>query len=426
MIAVCALSAVRAVPSPSPSLPENYQARARMSETIFAPVSQAASARRAVVLQDGGGEKVFFRSDIQEGHVYLVFSRPGAKESPTASAGNYIIKRSLSNGAFVQVKVFLQDDPGCYVRLFPAEAGRSQREGESPGRGRTEMDVFINGEPFQRGIVIARPFEELLTAPFLEIVELTEGTVDWPLVLPAERTAGDERLEKMVKLLRPRLKSLRDVEDGAMDTDGRFVFIRDGRAQQPGKGGLNCSGFAKFVVDGFYKPLTGKLADVGALKERNLDTRGNRWSSVYEEDRDPYFGLDWARNLARILAVARTGERLPPAEFADVRGLERFPYVEDVGYPIESLGPILYLLARREPGFLYIGSLNREAEDGTPVRQHHHLAVFFPYIDEKSVTRVVVMERNVETSVASLQNRFPRDSVHLVRIDSEGDFAPPQ
>jgi hypothetical protein len=229
-----------------------------------------------------------------------------------------------------------------------------------------------------------------------------------------------------VMLLRTRLKSLRDAEDGAMDSDGRFVFIRDGSAQQPGKGGFNCSGFAKFVMDGFYKPLTGKLADVGALKERSLDARGNRWSSAYEEQRDPYFGLDWSRNLARVLAAARTGERLPPAEFADVRGLERFPYVEDVGYPIESLEAILYLLARREPGFLYIGSLNREAEDGTPVRQHHHLAVFFPYLDDKSVTRVVVMERNVETSLASLQKRFPRDSVHLVRVDSEGDFAPPQ
>jgi hypothetical protein len=35
------------------------------------------------------------------------------------------------------------------------------------------------------------------------------------------------------------------------------------------------------------------------------------------------------------------------------------------------------------------------------------------------------MERNVETSTASLQRRFPGEFVHLVRISSEGDFALP-
>jgi hypothetical protein len=51
--------------------------------------------------------------------------------------------------------------------------------------------------------------------------------------------------------------------------------------------------------------------------------------------------------------------------------------------------------------------------------------VFFPFIDGKSVFRVVVMERNQETSVSSLQKRFPKDDVHLVRIGSEGEYRLP-
>jgi hypothetical protein len=382
-----------------------------MRETIFAPVGEAASARARMLRQPESRGKVYFKTEVQSGSVYLIFSRPDSRDPSVDSAGNYIIKRSLKDGSFLQAKIFVQDDPGCFARLFPMD-------------GRTGMDIFISGEPFQKGIVIAQPFDRLLTAPFSTIIELTSGVVDWSLVLPAERTAADMRVERIVGQLRPRLKMLADVEDGAMDGSGRFIYIRDGRPQA-GRGGFNCSGFAKFVVDGFSRPLAGRLMDIQDIKERDLDARGNRWSPSYEESRDPYFGLDWSRNLARMLQSARTGEPLPPPEFADVRDVERFPYVEDVGYPIENLTAIFYILARRDPGVIYLGSLNREAGDGAPVRQHHHLAVFFPYIDGSSRLRIVVMERNLETSVASLQRRFPRDSVHLVRIDTEGEFSLP-
>jgi hypothetical protein len=396
----------------SPALPENWEARTVMRDTIFAPVMEAASAAGRFVREPGSRDSVRFLTDVQEGYLYLIFYGPGdSANTPLASEGSFIIKRNLRDGKFVQAKIFLQNDSGFFVRLFPMS-------------GRTEMDVCLFGEIFQKGVILDRPFESLLTAPFSTMMALSEGAVDWSLVLPSQRTESDRRIEHIVGVLRPVLPRLGDVDDGAMDSAGRFVFIGN-EGPQPGNGGLNCSGFAKFVVDGFYKPLMGRLTDIAVLKARNLAARGNHWSPLYEESRDPYFGLDWSRNLARLLESARTGDPPPSPEFADVKDVERFPYMEDIGFPIGDIRTILYILARRDPGYIYLGSLSRQADDGAPVPQHHHLAVFFPYVDEKSAFHIVVMERNTETSVESLQGRFPRDSVHLVRIGSEGQFTPP-
>jgi hypothetical protein len=390
-------------------VPETSGARALLGDTIFAPVRMAAAAAPRAVVDPDTGEKVYFRPEVQGGSLYLLFSR--ARDAGPAAAGTYIIKRSMADGQFLQAKIFLQSDPGFFVRMHP-------------WGDRTLMDVYLLGDPLQTGVIVRESFDRLLTAPFAEIERLTEGVVDWSLLLPAERTSGDERLERIVRALRPRLARLADVEDGAMDAEGRFVHIRDSSPQR-GRGGFNCSGFSKFVVDGFYLPLAKTLTDIGFLKTKNLDTRKNSLGGRYEDSRDPYFGLDWSRNLARALEAARTAGALPPTDFADVRDVDFFPYRPDIGYPIESIQTVLYVLWKREPGTIFLGSVNREASDGAPVRAHHHIAVFFPYQDRTGVFRLVEMERNIETSAASLQRRFPGEFVHLVRIPSEGEFRLP-
>jgi hypothetical protein len=406
---------------PAAGLPENADARLALRDTIFAPVREAAAARGRVVPIPGRQAPVSFAVEVQGGALFLVFATGRATGPAVASPGTYIIKRSMRDGSFVQAKVFLQADPGCYLRLVPMDASRSR------------MSVFLFGQPFQQDIVVPAGFEGLLTAPFSRLVELTRDAVDWQLVLPREATEGDARLARVVAQLRGKLPRLGDAEDGAMDAAGRFVFIADSRPQQaartlagrPARGGFNCSGFAKWVVDGFYAPLAGTLTDVEAMKRRDTDSRGNRWSEPREQSRDPYFGLDWSRNLARALESARTGE-LPLPEAADVRDGGLFPYVEDVGFPVDSLQTVLYVLSRRDPGALYLGSVSSGPVPGSAgLRQHHHVVTLFPYVDAAGVFRAVVMERNAESTTASLAARYPGSMVHLVRLGSEGEFVLP-
>ncbi len=225
LLAVCAFpgigsSGIRA-PGSAPSLPENWEARSLLRDTIFAPVGDAARRAGMIVNQPGGGGQVSFQADAQSGSLYLVFANREGRSFPVAGAGTFIIKRSLKDGSFIQAKVFVQNDPGCFLRLFP----RSDR---------TVMDVFLSGELFLSQVVLPVAFERLLTAPLARIMDLTGNSIDWPLLLAPSPGPGDIRLAEVARSVRARLKGLRDMDDGAMDSAGRMVYIASGVPAGPG------------------------------------------------------------------------------------------------------------------------------------------------------------------------------------------------
>jgi hypothetical protein len=271
-------------------------------------------------------------------------------------------------------------------------------------------------------------FTSLLTAPFSRVVELTRAVARWDLLLRGGEAQADRHQEEVIRGIRSALGGLREADDGALDEEGRYVRIANGSRQEP-PGGLNCSGFVKWVVDGFYGPLAGgRSLGVEELKQRHLELRGNRWSRGYEQARDPYFGLDWARNLAAALARVNA-ERSSGPESSDVRHLEFLEYREDVGYPVDELKLALFLASAREPGGFYLGSLNREMAGlpGQPVlRQHYHLAVFFPYFTANGEFRVAVFDLTRETTLEDIGRRFAGHFVHLQRLTSGGRWAAPR
>ncbi|OHD73138.1 MAG: hypothetical protein A2177_14950 [Spirochaetes bacterium RBG_13_68_11] len=409
-LALLVAAAARCPALPRVTIPDTAEARQALREVIFAPIGTAARAAARTMTQPAEGRSVYFRTESSNGAVYQTFTRGDLGAARLDTAGTFIIKRSRADGSFVQAKIFLQDDPGCYARLTPL--------GE-----RTALEITLFGRTFQRGVILAARFESLLTAPLERIMRLAEPAVDWDLLQPAERTDADSAVERTAASIRRALPRLGDAEDGAMDAAGRMVLIRDG-SPQGATSGLNCSGFAKWVVDGFFRPLTGTLTDIATLKERDLGIRGNRWTSPLEESHDLFFGIDWSRHLARELARARD-DGAGSVESWDVRDAPGFSYVDDVGYAIADLATVLFRLVRSSPGRIYLGSVNRPVPGDPGLRQHDHLVVLLPYVDAGRVFRVAVFERSAETSTGSLAKRYPSDFIHLVRFDARGDFDPP-
>ena len=207
-----------------------------------------------------------------------------------------------------------------------------------------------------------------------------------------------------------------------MDEEGRYVFIGSGEPQG-GSGGLNCSGFAKWISDGFYYGLTGRYLAIEPLKEKHLEYRGNRWSLRFEDERDPYFGLDWSRNLAAYLWRARGYAGAGPEDF-DVRRVEYLSYREDVGYPVETLKALMFLEATANPGHFYIGSLNREYGSEPVLRQHFHMVVLFPYFTPSGDLQVAVFDRNREVTLEGTADRYAGSYIHLVRMPIGDSFTP--
>jgi hypothetical protein len=225
-----------------------------------------------------------------------------------------------------------------------------------------------------------------------------------------------------IETIRRLLPGLPDQDDGALDEHSRYVFIESGDPQR-GSVGLNCSGFAKWISDGFHYGLTGRYLAIDPLKEKHLDYRGNRWSLRFEDERDPYFGLDWSRNLAASLWRAQGFESLSPEEF-DVRRVEYLAYREDVGYPMEDLKVLMFLEAAANPGHFYIGSLNREYGSEPVLRQHFHMIVLFPYFTSTGTLRIAVFDRNRETALESTIQRYSGAYIHLVRMPVGAKFLP--
>jgi hypothetical protein len=85
------------------------------------------------------------------------------------SLGSYVIERNCKTGYILQAKVFLEDDPSCYARLYP------QGEG-------TKLDIVMYGAVVKKGLYISGLIYHVLTMPFSEIVDETDRAFDWSTV----------------------------------------------------------------------------------------------------------------------------------------------------------------------------------------------------------------------------------------------------
>ncbi|UCF97944.1 MAG: hypothetical protein JSV89_00050 [Spirochaetaceae bacterium] len=392
----------------SVAVPENNEARTKLEELFYAPAAALLTVQQRVLRQQSTGTRVLFQMQRQNGYLYYLFQN--GEGSSIVSPGSYIIKRDLESGRFVQIKVFFRSDSGSFVRLFP--------EGN-----RTSMDVYLFELPVDRGVLLPLEFTSFLTEPFAKVIELSKSTVRWERLLYKRDSAVDELILDHVESIRRLLPALKDRDDGAMDADRRYVFIDSG-ISQGAAGGLNCSGFAKWVSDGFYYGLTGRYLDIEPLKEKHLELRGNRWSLRYEDERDPYFGLDWSRNLAAALWKALGYPEAGPEDF-DVRNTEYLGYREDVGFRVEDLKLLLFLEASANPGHYYLGSVNREYGKQPVLRQHFHMVVLFPYFRVDGSFGVAVFDTNSESTLEGMVKRFPGAYVHLVRLPVGDSFVPP-
>ena len=274
---------------------ENAEVRMDMEETIKAPFYSLLTRQKEIHQQILSPIAVEFELRKSAQSFYLLFKNEQNYKYPVWGRGNYIIKRDLRTGDFQQIKVFLQNDENSFLRLFPLDENRSV------------LDLVLYGVTLYEGIVIPVPLEDLSVSSFTRLMHLTRGTIQWDLLFTSRDYSEWAIIASLVEDITSQLGSLYEEEDAAQDRTGKFVRIEDGKAlNEPG--GVNCSGFAKWVADGLIlgdsnePPVS--LIPIDLLKEptgSQEEREGNPWSAA-REDRDPYFGLDWTRNLSRILA----------------------------------------------------------------------------------------------------------------------------
>jgi hypothetical protein len=389
-----------------------------------------------------GGGPIQVRAEARGDEFMVILARERNGAYPGWAQGSWIFTRLLSTGRAERIRIFPRSDPMAYVQFRPM--------GENPALGtrtigstdKTLMDVVIQEAYIVRGLPLGIPFERFLTMPLEETLAAAGDKFPRRYFEPDPRMYRDIR--SFVSKVRSGLPGLKFLEDGALDENSRYVYIRDLSPQAPAGRGLNCSGFAKWIVDGILFPVTGKRLAVTPLKQASAP-RTSSLTSNFEDLRDTYFGLDWTRNLAVEAARVFRGPGLAAVEEVEVRE-ETFAAVVDrsrgtasaksypgfllnAGFSMEGLRPLLYTLAVNEPGNIYLASVNNEtkgpgAAKGLIIRQHYHIAVLVPYFNEYGVFQVAVFESAEETSFAGFIGRHPGSMVNLTRIPVEGNFQP--
>ncbi|MDR0401044.1 MAG: hypothetical protein LBH51_08895 [Treponema sp.] len=394
-----------------------------------------------------GGGQVQIRTETIPGEFAVILAReltgPQGQSMgsfPGWAQGSWVYARRRDNGAPLRIRVFLRSDSRTYIQFRPL------------GEDRSLMDMILYDACLAWSLPVPLPFNRLLTMPMETVYAALGEKFNRRYFDPDPDNYQDLRL--FVSRLRSRLPELSYRDDGAFDSQGRYVFIET-QEPQDDPPGLNCSGFAKWVVDGILRPRTGRRLDIGPLKQP-FGSRGSSFTDVWEDLRDPFFGLDWTRNLAsQAWTILRSPSYagLEDIEVRDIpfsqlilRGqnavrapapgpaLKNYPgKLENSGFDIEGLRPILYTLAVDEPGRLYLASINTEmgapttADNlrGLPrIRQHFHIAVLAPFFDEYGGFQVAVFESAVETRFARFLARYPGCQVNLVRLPVEGPFDP--
>lgn len=382
---------------------ENYEIREKHRAVLNSKSFEAVDSPRRVFNQTETDTKVRFEVRKTATSYYLMFLNEYDNRFPVWSSGSYIVKKDLKTGDFIQAKIFLFNDEDSFIRIYPEQ-------------DRSRLDLHIFGQRIYRGIRVAIPFERLVLLPLSKILSLTENKIPWDTIFSDTTYSEWDEVKNFSLSLQKQMPTLGDSEDGAIDENGNYVFIETLEPQLESPG-LNCSGFTKWTVDNLYKKVTGTLMPISPLKEKHYDLRGNSWSDRAEDERDPYFGLDWTRNLSYYYRKSLYPYQEIEVDSCDVENVPYFKYKENVGYEMEELKAVLYLESIKNPGRIYLGSVNKPFGKDFKMRQHIHVVALLPYVDSTGQFHVDVIERQTKTSIKSLLSRYKGEFMHLVHIE---------
>jgi hypothetical protein len=409
---------------PTRKIEDDVSLRISLKDFWFTEAADRVLNQKAFIHTLPGGGRIQVRAEAGKDEFMIVLARERNNSYPGWAQGSWILTRRKDDGSPSRIRVFLRSDPYIYVQFRPFTEDRCL------------MDVVLYDAYVARSVPLPYALERLMVVPIEEILSTAGSKFPRHYFDPQPEMYRDLRV--FMSRLRDRLPELQYQDDGAIDAEGRYVYINTLQTQE-GARGLNCSGFAKWVVDGILRPFTGERLPIPPLKEP-FGERGSSLTEIYEPLRDPFFGLDWTRNLASqvgtILRASAFG-RLEEIEVQDrpfalliqrnrngTSSLSYPSFLLNAGFSFEGIHPLLYTLAINEPGTIYLASINDERDPKPRMRQHFHVAVLVPYFNEYGNFQVAVFESAEETSFNTFKNRYPGHFVNLVRIPVETRFDP--
>lgn len=148
------------------SLRDTNEARARYLTSVVTANWNSASRFPDTIMSSSNG-RIQISVEREEDFFYIRFLRERDGAFPLPGTGNVVVQRNYQrNGDLIQAKLFLNDDPSCYIRLYP------QNE-------RTKADIVLYGTVAKQGIILPQIFYYQLRDHLSRLITNTAGAFDW-------------------------------------------------------------------------------------------------------------------------------------------------------------------------------------------------------------------------------------------------------
>lgn len=426
-------------------VPDSSEIRKDLVETWFEAPLSVVRMNRPEIRTNSVGQKFQIRLEETEDS-FNIFVAPYARIEvdvyndkgkstetqdiyPGDAPGSWLLVRDKKTGKPVRIRYYFAGDSEVFVQFVPV--------------GKTAYcDYVIYSCYASKGVPTGLPFSKFYTSSFDQVVRWTESTLPWQYT--DIHSDGYHPTLQMINVLKEMNQNVVPTEDAMYDEDGQPIYISSGKPRKIenadiGKITVNGAGYLKWIADGITEPLTGGRLKREPLLEPTVQYKETGFQGILSERYAISFTLDWIRNLASAVVSVRANRNylysnsgvdvsIEPfcAELTD-RGIVNLNgYIENSGYSVKTLKPLLYVLASTNPETFYFAAIRETDRRSPEVKVFNECAVIFPFFDSQKRFRCVIYKDGAEMGFDEFFSRYCNDFISLVKLQTTEQFFPPE
>lgn len=278
-----------------------------------------------------------------------------------------------------------------------------------------KFDVYLFGKLYRKNLNYYFPLDSLKYISFSSINSLlAENRISEEILITKEDSVIKNKF--IDKVITPSLNP-NYYEDGALNQFGEYVNISNGKIQTSKSPGINCSGFVKEITDNLIRLKNPKFKrlTIEECKEKRNEERKNNSYVAYEEDLDPFFGIDWTKNLADRINY-HYDYKIIKAEAVNKDKYSQ--YFEENGYYFKDMQEIIFRDQQKDSSYFYFVVFNKLRNTKPTIPTFYHIAVVVPIFTANKF-ELKIYESGIETGYINILKRMIPQNISYNRFNKD-------
>jgi hypothetical protein len=301
--------------------PDNVDVRGKVFAYVIGAPRDVAFAYGEKQLRSSAGA-VTVRIEKRSADFIVEFLNPSASGDGAGRGSCYVLRSNAKGNYIQQARILLEDDPGCYLALYPSGSG-------------TRGDVVMYGAVIKKGLYFSDMIYRILLLSFSDIVDSTRGSFDWGAVF---KFGGKDPASNYVADLRSSLNAapVAAADSGAASSSPIALSHNTGKIALAAAPSLPAPGSVDPTTKG---PRAGRISE--------LVDRSSSFESLVLE-----LGSSGESSLREIAPSADTAYVDDKGEIAKLVYGD-YPRYDAKGLPLAAIRSALYLDLSANPDSVY-------------------------------------------------------------------------